>query len=104
MTPGEFREIAKAMQEFGIARFKSGDTEVIARKAPTTTAEASPKAAFIPNDTPAQLQNASDDPIKHKVEELTSLMKLGDIELVDRLFPDHRNEDHLDFDVPEGAA
>jgi hypothetical protein len=43
----------------------------------------------VPMDAPVELPAE----IEHKVEELTSLLKLSDADLVDRLFPDAQQED-----------
>jgi hypothetical protein len=40
------------------------------------------------SDPVADAPKADPDPIQHKIEELTSIMKLSDHDLVDRLFPD----------------
>jgi len=83
MTPGEFREFAKAMQEFGLSRVKIGDVVMV--MAPFKPASA-PVQTEIPRGTSAE--TSASDPIKHKVEQLASLMKLSDFELVDQLFPE----------------
>lgn len=81
MTPGEFREFARTMQEFGISQMKMGDVEIMLGQAPQ--AQAAPVS--LPLDAP----QGQEDPIKHKVEQLSSLLKLDDHQLVDQLFPDH---------------
>ncbi len=90
MTPGEFREYAKAMRDFGMSEATiNGCTLKMAYNLASSIAEVSPVAL-----TPAGMDAEKDeDPIKHKVEELASLMKLNDIDLVDRLFPEDQEEE-----------
>lgn len=98
MTPGEFKRFAKTMRDFGISHFKMGDVEInmgqdilketIADKVPTSeVAGSNPALAATPEE---------DNIIKHKVEQLESLMKLSDMELVDELFPDETQEHEND--------
>jgi len=92
MTPGEFKEIAKAMHEYGIERVKMGDCEFIRR------AETNLKMAYesiqkgLNESLPEGVSLDPADPIKHKVDQMASLMKLSDTELVDQLFPDKSEE------------
>lgn len=91
MTPGEFREIAKAMQEFGLSRVKMGDVEIecggsIGNAVSGNREEKSTLAPLTSLKSP-------EDPIEHKIDQLASLMKLGDAELVDELFPDHTDQE-----------
>jgi hypothetical protein len=83
VTPGEFKEIAKAMQEHGIVRVQMRDCliERFSAVAPHVNPPEIPKPVLTP-----------DDPIKHRVDQMTSLMKLSDNELVDELFPDKTDE------------
>jgi hypothetical protein len=98
MTPGEFREFAKAMREFGIQKAKLGDTELelfhVEQSPPSVPAQV---PIFQKQAISAQLETpplvggmpADDkDPIQHRIEQVVSLMKLGDNELVDAMFPE----------------
>lgn len=82
MTPGEFKKIAQTMKLFGITRFRMGDVEI----------DLGSSQAVVPHRTveaPMETQEPSSDPIKHRVEQVGSLLKLSDHELVDQLFPEH---------------
>lgn len=89
MTPGEFREIVKTMKDFGVSHVKMGDLELTMEASRAEPAKAS---ISVPVEAPAE----SSDPIKHKVEQMTSLLKLSDQELVDTLFPDHTQQDNAE--------
>lgn len=83
MTPGEFKEIAKAMHEFGIHSVKMGDVMILRE---------STRASKFTKGLPLPVQDLENDPVKHKIDEMASLMKLSDSELVDQLFPDQSEE------------
>lgn len=85
MTPGEFKEIAKAMHEFGVHSVKMGDVMILREAHPISKFK---KGLPLPVD-PEDFKN---DPVKHKIDEMASLMKLSDSELVDQLFPDKSEE------------
>jgi hypothetical protein len=88
MTSGEFKEIAQAMKEFEISHVKMGDCEF-------TRGGVISSHSQILNSVPiANPIHDPNDPIKHKVDQMTSLMKLSDSELVDQLFPDKSDEEH----------
>lgn len=93
MTPGEFREFAKTMREFGIAKVKIGNIEFTVENEKISHKKIGDDIAQC-----VTLESApgADDPIQHKVEQLSSLLKLGDAELVDQLFPDHIEQDESD--------
>lgn len=94
MTPGEFREFAKTMREFGIARVKTRDIELTLTELEPAKV-ANPAIEEAPISKISGISNAlapfpqPDEPIKHKMEQLSSLLKLSDHELVDELFPDN---------------
>lgn len=90
MTPGEFKEIAKAMQEFGISYVKMRDCEISRGPQVPQVAMQNHTVSNWPN--PNSTENNSSDPIRHKVDQMTSMMKLSDTELVDQLFPDQTDE------------
>lgn len=85
MTPGEFSEIAKSMRQFGISKLKMGDVDI--------ELQSSYSNKYV-DETLKDLKEPA-HPIEQKVEQLSSLLKLGDSELVDNLFPDHTKEEAL---------
>lgn len=92
MTPKEFEKIAKTMRKYGIARFKSDNVEIEGLTfGPVVDG---PRQISVPEKKPHSISGNSEEqePIKHKVEQLTSLMKLSDSELVDELFPDEEEQ------------
>ncbi len=74
MTPELLRQYSSIMVEFGVCHFKVGDAEISIRESV--------------NSRPSLPEENDSDPIKHKVQEMSSLLKLDDKDLVDRLFPD----------------
>lgn len=70
MTPSEIRALVETLRACGVTHFKEGELELNLGPAPS-------------------LPQVSDKEIEHKNIELTSLLKLTDTDLVDRLFPDH---------------
>ena len=73
ITADKLDRLAIVMRAHGITSLKDGPTLEIVMGDP-------PKVI-------SQVQN-SDHPIEHKVEQLSSLLKLSDRELVDQLFPE----------------
>jgi hypothetical protein len=99
MTPGEFKDYAKTMCDFGISSLKMGNDEIIRNPMavissvdiPNINAETSQNNASSPGILEkSAMVGLSVDPIQHKTEQLASLLKLSDTDLVDQLFPDHR--------------
>lgn len=82
MAPKDLKKLIKTLRAAGITHYKNGDVELTL--APPAITDP-PKVVAIPVD----ISPEEEKEIKHKVEELTSIMKLGDVELLDRLFPDH---------------
>lgn len=80
IDPKNLREVIQVLKEFGVSQFKSDEFEMTLSNSPLPIVQLPPIPA------------AEEAEIKHKVEELTSLLKLGDAELVDRLFPDNQQE------------
>jgi hypothetical protein len=89
MTPGEFREFARTMREFGLTRAKIGDVVMVMAGAQASDT----KPAQVTQQVTQAFVAPEQEPIKHKVEQLASLMKLSDTELVDELFPDHTQDE-----------
>lgn len=71
----EVQDLIKALRECGVTQYK--------------TPELSLELGPLPVVAPVPEITAE---IKHKVEEMKSLMKLSDAELVDSLFPEPREE------------
>jgi hypothetical protein len=70
MTPGEFEQYVQVMRSYGVKRFQGADFQIEFGGTP------------IPPSSPAAV-NPSGDP----VNEINSLLKMNDNDLVDRLFP-----------------
>lgn len=85
MDSEAIKSIAKTMRDYGISHLKCGDLEIQFGSATPQVSQAN-YFAKPPDD------NAASDPIKHQVEQLNSLMKLSDTELVDKLFPEPKEE------------
>jgi hypothetical protein len=77
MNAIEIKELIKTLRECGVTHYKTAEIELDLGPAP------------IAIDAPAP---APSPEILHKVEELTSLLKLSDVDLVDRMFPDTQKE------------
>lgn len=90
MTPEELRLVAQTMREYGLTHVKTAAYEL------TMPVQELMKAKECPDLVPVDAPVAESNPIEHKVEALTSLLKLSDINLVDQLFPDTTEQ--------EGAA
>lgn len=84
MTPREIKALVKILRAQGVIRFKSADIELEMASIERIATRAPKPPQPVKDPDP-------DEPIKHKVEELTSLLKLSDADLVDSLFPDHSN-------------
>ncbi len=82
MSIEEIRAVAQIMQDFGLSHVKTDSLELSRDCSTPPAAKALP---IIPPDAPVA---TTEDPIKHKIEELTSLMKMDDMDLVDQLFPE----------------
>jgi hypothetical protein len=91
MTPGEFRDIAKSMKEFGISYVKMGDVTVQITSGMEQFAPGNDPHLKPEKNADLAVSEAS-DPIKHRVDQMASLMKLSDNELVDQLWPDKTDE------------
>lgn len=89
MKAKELAAIAKVMRANGIVYFKT-DTCVL-KMAHALPAEKRSKR--IKQAAPLTSLPTDPNPIEHKLEELSSLMKLSDTDLVDKLFPDHTQEE-----------
>lgn len=96
MNAKQLREIAETMRDCGIMHIKTADLEISRQppdqKAvlPVVSQETAPLPVTPQADNPAPPTEGDPDIIEHKIEALTSLMKLSDVELVDQLFPEPR--------------
>lgn len=85
MTPVEIMALVETLRNCGVTHYKNGDVELELGPAP------------IKQD----LEPANKE-IIHKVVEMTSLLKLDDNSLVDRLWPDHRDVGGAEESAAEG--
>ena len=94
MTPGEFKEIAKVMQECGIVYLQMDNCTIKRPNGSFTKHIPSPIAGSQQEShgLPQGITTHPSDPIAHVNESLTSLLKLNDRDLVDQLFPDAQDE------------
>jgi hypothetical protein len=99
MNPTEIKSIAETMRECGITHLKMHDLEMTCQP-PTPTAHSAPEAGVQSTPVPPQSETKDEDIVSHKIEQLTSLMKVGDEELVDILFPDKRSPEDADANEP----
>ncbi len=84
MTVDEVKSLVKTLRECGVTHYKTADIELDLGPEPMTP-DIEPQKEII-----------------HKVEELTSLLKLDDKALVDRLFPDYTIESGEESAAAEG--
>lgn len=91
MTPTEIKELITILKDSGVTHYKTPELElnIVPAVAKNATAPATP---------PVEETNE----IKHKVEEMTSLMGLDDIALLNRMIPDHT--DYGDDEEPINAT
>lgn len=80
MTSSEFREIAKTVHEFGFSKVRIGNVVIYRDKVRTPKVKDEPK-----NEAPIITTHPA-------IQQVQSLLKLEDTELVDKLFPDHQEE------------
>lgn len=90
IDPKNLREVIHVLKEYGVTYFKSDEMELKL----DVTAQEDGKIPFpLAQSTSVPIKKDEDPEIKHKVDELTSLLRLGDEDLVDRLFPDYTKEE-----------
>jgi len=90
MTPKELKKIAKTMRSLGVLHYKCGDVEL--NLGPTEPKPVKPTPAPV---TEKPITPEEEKEIVHKLEQLTSIMKLDDTSLLDRLFPDTQPSDEV---------
>lgn len=88
MTPAEIKDLVQTLRDCGVTHYKSGDIELDLGPAPL----------------PLEAPTIATAEIINKVEEMTSLLKLGDKDLVDRLFPDHTQNYEGDAEEPAQSS
>lgn len=81
MNPKDLKSLVKTLRSLGVTSYDDGNGLKL-----TLTPEL-PKPKAKPKLKPEKMKE-----IEHKMEEFTSLMKMDDKSLVDRLFPDHQPE------------
>ncbi len=85
MTPKEIKSLIKTLRAAGVRHYKTPELELNLEPFPEKVSRETTKAiSKVALDAPYE----PDKTPEHKVEELTSLLKLSDTDLVDRLFPD----------------
>lgn len=106
MTPKDIKALVKALRDNGVAQFKTPELELtFAPKevvgsnqgdcadllSPNRLVRSQPDQPIVSHETPQGINDTAEasPEIIHKVVEMTSLLKLSDTDLVDRLFPDH---------------
>jgi hypothetical protein len=85
MSPKEIKSLIKTLRAAGCNYYKNGDLELHLGPVPQKQKEKS-----LPSVKSAPLENSTVDQspeIPHVVQEMTSLMKMSDSDLVERLFP-----------------
>lgn len=96
IDPKNLRDVLAVMRDYGASYLKTNDLEVKLSESievPKTTRSFNQPEDKVPFPTIEQtLTQEEESKIKHKVVELTSVMKLSDMDLVDSLFPDHTDQ------------
>lgn len=82
MSPKELKSLIKTLRSLGVTSYEHEGIKL------SLTPEAPVKAI---KEKP--ITEEEEKEIKHKLEELTSIMKLGDRDLIDRMFPDHQPDE-----------
>lgn len=90
MNLDETKALIEMLRASGITHYKTSEIELNIGSAPVSV------QPVIQLDA---LEN--EKPIPHVVQELTSLLKLSDVDLVDRLFPDTQKEDGEESAIDE---
>lgn len=93
MNANDIRHIAESMRTWGITHLKTNEIEMScpaltpAPSAPEMVEKVQPLSPESPLSE-GQPVSRDEDVIKHRIEAMTSLMKLDDAQLVDALFPE----------------
>lgn len=78
MTVSDLREACQVMQEFGVTQLTLGDVVIVRENKPV--------------EQKREVIDEKDVDIKHRIEEVKSVMQLGDEELLNRMFPEETEE------------
>ncbi len=81
MEPKKIKALVKLLRAQGVTHYKTPELEL--NLGPVVSRETKVKVKD---------EESKDKEIPHKVVELTSLLKLDDVGLLDRLFPDHTDK------------
>lgn len=83
------KDVCAVLHAYGVSYFKSSEMELRLHNGIKSVTQESPI-----NSLPSEIKGTDlPEDIKHKVDEFTSVMKLGDVDLVDRLFPEHTQDE-----------
>lgn len=92
------REVVQVLKEFGVSYFKNSEIEL--KLDISTSTHQSQKASVItPAEAahvPVEITEQEKEEIKHKLEEMTSVLNMSDTDLLDRLFPDSAAKEEIE--------
>lgn len=95
MTLQHTERLLSLLRSSGVEYFKSHDVEIRmgAVESPTSVAHAGPEPTPVPRGTSVKQENAGDIPAKeikipHQLNQMISVLKMNDEQLVDQLFPE----------------
>lgn len=93
IDPKNLRDVLAVMRDYGASYIKTNDLEVkLDANTVNNTADKSISDKVPFPTIEEKISQEEESKIKHKVVELTSVMKLSDMDLVDSLFPDHTDQ------------
>ncbi len=78
MTPKEIKTLVKTLRKLGVTRYEANGVVF----------ELGPEPETVQAPVTTSKDSEDDSKIPHKILDLTSVMKLSNEDLVDRLFPD----------------
>jgi hypothetical protein len=79
MSPADIKQLVETLRQAGVTHYKTPEIELDLGPLPPAAPESTEKTE-----------------IPHVVEDLISVMKLNDKDLVDRLFPDTETKEEVD--------
>lgn len=96
MNPLKAEQLFKLMKQYGVSHFKHKELEIRTDGGPATPEVTKPNSEIwtplVSKElTPSQAAPPVESKVPHHVNEVASLLKLNDEELVDKLFPDYSN-------------
>jgi hypothetical protein len=99
MTSKQIEKVFELMQRYGVQYFKNTELEIHLGNTPLKNQSVAPVADVADvtasndvADIPPQAIPPTEDNTPHHPNEVTSLLKLSDEDLVDKLFPDFSNQ------------